>query len=124
MSSSHQRAVLVADGDAAIRSLLSAIIERMGLQPVVVRDGAAASELLGERKFAAVVIDLLLPGLGAEQIVARLGSENPGMLRRTVVITTLPARSAAEKCTGVAAVLRKPFAVDDIQQAILRCCAD
>ncbi len=124
MSSSHQRPVLVADGDAAIRSLLSAIIERMGLQPVVVRDGVAASELLVERRFAAAVIDLLLPGLPADQIVARLGTENPGMLQRTIVITTLPAQSAAEKCTGVAAVLRKPFALDDIQQAIRRCCED
>lgn len=124
MSSSTARpAVLVADGDAAIRSLLSAVVTRMDLEPVVVPDGESAAALLAERQFHAVVIDLLLPGLSGDQIVARLGEENPEMVGRTIVITTLPQPSVMAKCGGVAAVLRKPFALDEIQEAIRQCCS-
>lgn len=122
-SSVSQRAVLVADGDAAIRSLLTAIVVRMKLEPVAVQDGTAAATLLAERRFGAAVIDHLLPGLGAEQIVARLGQMDPDMVGRTIVITTMSQRSAAAKCAGVAAILRKPFALDEIQDAIRRCCS-
>jgi DNA-binding NtrC family response regulator len=125
MSSSarQQLAVLVADGDAAIRSLLSAIVVRMELEPVVVQDGPAAAALLAERRFGAAVIDHLLPGLGAEQIVARLGELDPEMVGRIIVITTMSQRAAAARCAGVAVILRKPFALNEIQDAIRHCCS-
>ncbi|HEY0158550.1 MAG TPA: response regulator [Thermoanaerobaculia bacterium] len=113
----------MADGDAAIRSLLSAVVTRMELEPVVVPDGETAAALLAERQFGAVVIDSLLPGLSGDEIVARLGEENPEMVGRTIVITTLPQPWVMRKCGGVAAVLRKPFALDEIQEAIRRCCS-
>jgi DNA-binding NtrC family response regulator len=114
--------VLVADGDDAIRSLLSAIVQRMQLVPVTACDGDAAVALLSQRKFDAVVLDLRLPGTSGEEIVARLGREQPELVRKTIVITTLPKASA--KCAGVAAILRKPFALDEITAAIQRCCAE
>lgn len=121
MSPSVQRAVLVADGDAAIRSLLAAVVQRMNLRPVMAPDGNAARELLATRDFEAAVIDLLLPDLSSQKVVDYLAQEKPELAARTIVITTAPVKDA-QNCNGVAAVLRKPFALDDLTAALRRCC--
>jgi two-component system OmpR family response regulator len=121
MSSPAQRAVLVADGDAAIRSLLAAVVQRMNLRPVMARDGSAARELIATRDFEAAVIDLLLPDLTGQQVVDYLAQEKPELAAKTVVMTTAPVKDA-RNCDGVAAVLRKPFALDDLTAALRRCC--
>ncbi len=121
MSPLAQRAVLVADGDAAIRSLLAAVVQRMDLRPVLAPDGNAARELLATSDFHAAVIDLLLPGPSGEQMVDYLAHEKPELVGRTIVMTTLPLKQV-ENCNGVAAVLRKPFALDELTAALRLCC--
>jgi DNA-binding NtrC family response regulator len=121
MSPSSQRAVLVADGDAAIRSLLAAVVQRMNLCPVLARDGNAARELLATSSFEAAVIDLLLPDPSGEQVVDYLVHAKPELVARTIVMTTMPVKQV-ENCTGVAAVLRKPFALEDLTAALRLCC--
>lgn len=121
MSPPVQRAVLVADGDAAIRSLLAAVVQRMNLRPVMARDGHTARELLATRDFEAAVIDLLLPDPSGQPVVDYLAQEKPELAARTVVMTTAPVKDV-QNCDGVAAVLRKPFALDDLTAALRRCC--
>lgn len=122
MSGSPQRAVLVADGDAAIRSLLAAVVQRMNLRPVMARDGNACRELLATRDFEAAVIDLLLPEASGAEVFEYLAQEKPELVAKTIVITTAPVQEA-RNCDGVAAVLRKPFALDDLTEALRRCFA-
>ncbi|HYK02615.1 MAG TPA: response regulator [Thermoanaerobaculia bacterium] len=122
MSPIAQRSVLVADGDAAIRSLLAAVVQRMNLRPVMARDANAARELLATSDFEAAVIDLLLPDTASgEQVVDYLAQEKPELVAKTIVMTTLPVKQV-HNCHGVAAVLRKPFALDDLTAALRRCC--
>jgi DNA-binding NtrC family response regulator len=121
MSLTPQRAVLVADGDAAIRSLLAAVVQRMNLRAVMARDGNTARELLATRAFDAAVIDLLLPDPSGEPMVDYLAHEKPELVSKTIVMTTLPIKQV-QNCTGVAAVLRKPFVLDDLTAALRRCC--
>ena len=121
MSPSVQRAVLVADGDAAIRSLLAAVVQRMNLRPVVARDGSAARELLATGNFQAAVIDLLLSDPSGEPMVDYLAHAKPELVAKTIVMTTLPLKQV-ENCDGVAAVLRKPFALDELTAALQLCC--
>lgn len=120
MPPSTQRAVLVADGDAAIRSLLAAVVQRMNLRPVMARDGNAARELLATGNFEAAVIDLLLPDSSGELMVDYLAQEKPELVAKTIVITTAPVKDVLN-CDGVAAVLRKPFTLDDLTAALRRC---
>jgi two-component system OmpR family response regulator len=116
-----QRAVLVADGDAAIRSLLAAVVQRMNLRPVMARDATAVRELLATGEFECAVIDLLLPDPAGEPMVRYLAQEKPELVPKTIVITTLPVKQV-QHCSGVAAVLRKPFALDELTDALRRCC--
>lgn len=121
MSAPPQRAVLVADGDAAICSLLAAVVQRLDLRPVVARHAEVARQLLATEEFEAAVIDLQLPGMGGEEVVSLVARVKPELVPRTIVMVAMPLTQPAD-CSGVAAVLRKPFALDELIVNLRQCC--
>ncbi|HEX8408703.1 MAG TPA: response regulator [Thermoanaerobaculia bacterium] len=119
-----QGEVLIADGDAAIRYLLTSIVRRLPRQAVAADDGPSALALLRSHTFDAVILDLILPELDGTDVLAFLERERPDMLPHVIVITTMPEkRWAGHAAMGaVGAVLSKPFALDELQNALRRCC--
>lgn len=113
--------VLVVDGDASIRSLLEVVVRMLPRRPVVAVDGRSAVALLSAHSFDAIVLDLVLPELSGIEVLTFLKTQAPELLSRTVVVTTLPESqwSAARACAGV---LRKPFAIDELQTLLRSCC--
>lgn len=113
-------AVLVVDGDASIRRLLEVVVRMLARRPVAAGDGRSAMALLGEHSFDAIVLDLILPEVSGVAILQFLAAHAPKLLRRTVVLTTLPAARCAEigETRDCAAILRKPFSLDDLQNAL------
>ncbi|HYC58985.1 MAG TPA: response regulator [Thermoanaerobaculia bacterium] len=120
MSSSKRGHVLIADSDASIRGLLSAIVQRLGCEPVVAADGRAAAELIEAKTFAAAVVDLHLPQMTGMELLHVVARTQPELIPRTVVTTT--GRTEREgQLKDVAAVLRKPFSLDDLMAELQRC---
>ena len=115
--------VLVVDGDAAIRSLLEAVVRLLPSRPVAAADGRTAIALLAARSFDALVLDLILPELSGEDVLKYVASRAPELLRRTVIVTTVPASiwSRCAEARACAAVLRKPFSLDELQTALRSC---
>jgi len=113
--------VLVVDGDASIRSLLEVVVRMLPMRPVVAADGRSAIALLSVQTFDAIVLDLVLPELSGIDVLIFLKTHAPELLPRTVVVTTLPESywSEARACAGV---LRKPFAIEELQ-TLLRSCS-
>jgi DNA-binding NtrC family response regulator len=121
MSSTFQGEVLIADADASIRALLSVIVERTSSRKsVLAGDGPGALELLRNRRFDAVIIDLFLPELGGAAVLEQVSALDGALLRKVVILTTAP-KAAVPDMPGVAAVIRKPFALDELQAALERC---
>lgn len=114
MSSSGAPRVLVADRDAAIRSLLMAVVQHMNLEPVVARDAEAAVALAAANELEAAIVDLREDGA---ETLERLVAARPSLRGRIIVITTLPP-GALEKCAATACILRKPFQLDELQQSL------
>lgn len=117
--------VLVADGDPSIRHLLEVVVRMVPRRPVPAADGRAALALLSSRRFEAVVLDLLLPDIDGKDVLERISREQPHLLPRVIVLTTAPpsAWSECPQIASVAAVLRKPFALDDLQRLLRGCCS-
>jgi CheY-like chemotaxis protein len=115
--------VLVADGDPAIRSLLSVLVKRMSRRAVAAPDCATALLLLETHDFDGAVIDLRLPSDDGTEVLPAIARVAPGMLPHVVVITTAKWRPDGD-LKAVAAVLRKPFALDDLTSALESCCRD
>jgi two-component system OmpR family response regulator len=114
--------VLIVDDDPCVRSLLVALVTRDGLPHETACDGAEAIARLRRRDYSAVVLDLMLPERNGFEVLRFLKAEGPHMLERVVVIT-----AAAESTLRyfddrrhVAAVLRKPFDIVDLLDAVRR----
>jgi|GEM_PF-3556305 len=117
--------VLIVDEDASIRGLLATLVRRLPRKPVLAGDGNHAMEFLSSsREFDAIILELMLTGLSGLDLLSYLGKSKPELLERVVVVTTTTKTqwSDSQEMTRVAAVLRKPFAVDELQSILQRCC--
>jgi CheY-like chemotaxis protein len=114
--------VLLIDDDPGIRSLLAAVLARDGVVHESAGDGAEAIERLRRRDFDAVILDLLLPERNGFEVLRFLKAERPHLLPRVVVITAASESTLRHFEDGerVAAVLRKPFDIVALSDAVRR----
>lgn len=100
------------------------MVKRLPRRPVLAADGTRAIELLSTCAFDAVILELLISGPGGD-VLAHIAKTQPALLPRVIVVTT---STKVDRTSGalasVAAVLRKPFAVDELQSVLRSCCAD
>jgi len=66
------RKVLVVDDDASWRALMVDSLEELGYQAVEAANGAEALEALARGDCSVMLLDLRMPGLSGEEVLARL----------------------------------------------------
>jgi CheY-like chemotaxis protein len=123
-SSEPSSRVLLAEDDRELRSLLSLLLSDDGYQVTAVSSGRelfdrVAEELgAGTRSFDAIVSDVRMPGMSAFDVLTQLR----GITARVpVVLITAFADQATQRRAerlGVAAVLDKPFDLDDLRETL------
>lgn len=110
--------VLIVDDDPAILEMLSDIVSREGYKAVAVESGEKAIEESEKQPFDMVLLDLLLPGISGVEVLSAL--KKMGSRAAVVILTGYaddPMADAAMKM-GPKFLLRKPFRVSEIIQAI------
>jgi CheY-like chemotaxis protein len=117
--------VLVVEDDDQTRALLVAVVLRNGMHATQAGDGRSALALLATSRYDAVLLDLLLPELSGVAILAHLIDAKPEMLPRVVVVTAAigPEWSGSAEAKRARLVIRKPFDVQELERALLLCCA-
>ena len=104
--------VLVVDDDAETRRLISVLLQRIGLQCILVKDGLTALTLLNEGLVPAVIIlDLLMPEMDGFEVLSKVRS-NPAL--NTVPVLILSAKADPETIrrglsSGADAYVTKPY---------------
>lgn len=116
--------VLIVEDDLSIQRLLTAVMVRNGLTPVVAPDGKAALALLATDDFDAIVLDLLLPEINGFDVLRHLAISKPAMLEKTIVLTAASERTYRNSphIRNTRALFRKPFDLGKLQEEILSCC--
>ena len=120
-----KRAVLVVDDDAAVGSLVAAILRRARIEVGVVADGQAALERLAAGSWQLVLTDMTMPGLSGLDLLRAAearGHRVPFLVMSAFLDPELERRLCEDP--GVAGILRKPFdiarLVDDVKAVLDR----
>ena len=114
--------VLVVDDVDATRSGLAELLRLRGYEPCEAKDGAEGIRVLRDHPDTRVVIlDLAMPGTNGfwfrEQQLT-----DPTLASVPVIVFTGSAKEEQLRLLNVAAVLRKPFSVDALFEAVERHC--
>ena len=113
--------VLIADDDAAVRRLLSAVLRPRGHTIIEAGNGEQALELAGSANPALIVSDLMMPTMDGYELVRRLRIE-PRTAQTPVIFLTAEydEGDATElaRAAGVTRVLRKPCKPSDVLEAV------
>jgi CheY-like chemotaxis protein len=109
--------ILIVDDDEPTQNLLRAVLQRCGYATEVAANGRQAIELLQASRYAAVVLDMMMPGVGGDGVLAFLATAG---LRVPVIICSAAGTAAL---TGfdpalVKAIVRKPFDIDQLMAAV------
>ncbi|HEX8252024.1 MAG TPA: response regulator [Thermoanaerobaculia bacterium] len=110
---SSYRALVVED-DGAILNLVKIVLEREQFVVEGVKSGAAAIELLEAVAYDLLIVDLMMPGIGGEELLGFLELTQPNHLRRVVVTTASPGRMSCEFLQRICRLLAKPFDIDEL----------
>lgn len=109
--------LLIVDDDPAIRDILSAVLRRDGWSAECAADGQFAIQRLGEAAFDLVVLDLVMPRSGGEEVI-RFIKEN-GIDTRVIVVSAMSAERGHELDPRVVTVtLQKPIELNDLRTVV------
>jgi CheY-like chemotaxis protein len=117
-----RRRALVIDDDAAIRVLVTRILEKNDFEVEVARDGAEGIEKLAASDYGVIVLDLMMPRLDGVAVVKYLTQYCPEKIP-SVIVTSAFGTTAFEKvCPPVHHFLEKPFDVSVLVAQAIDCC--
>jgi DNA-binding response OmpR family regulator len=112
--------VLIADADPGVRKQLSKRLLDAGVFADPVADGKLALEQLREQTYSVILLDLSLPGVGAEQILDFV-SASPAKPRPVILVVAAGAVSRTLDVDLVQIVLRKPCNLGQLAELIESC---
>ena len=106
-----ERRLLVVEDEANIVEALSYVLQRAGFVVETVSDGDVALERLKREQFAAVVLDIMIPGMNGFEILRAVRAD-PRLVDLPIVVLTARGqakdRQMAEEI-GASAFITKPF---------------
>lgn len=106
--------VLVIEDEPRIGSFVSRALQTAGFRVETARDGISGLELARSGRFALVILDLLLPGLGGLSVLGGIIESNPD--QRVLVLSALGDVESKVRCfeLGASDYLPKPFALAEL----------
>ena len=113
-----EKRVLISEDDCAIRLLLERLLTRRGFVADSVATGAEAAARALREPYDLIILDLLMPEMSGYEVVERLRCERPNLLNRVIVVTAQ--QRTFQLPLPVAAIIRKPFDLDELDRVIDR----
>ena len=117
--------VLVAEDNPTNQLVIRTILDQLGVQPVVVSDGAAAVERWSEEPFDLILMDVQMPGVdgptATSMIRAREAQEGAGRTPIYALTANAMAHQSEEYVqAGMDGLIAKPIVLDELVAALTR----
>ena len=114
--------VLIVEDDERVRSILSEMIERLGLTSIAVPDGIVALSILdSEEPIDLVLSDFQMPGLTGAQLLERMHER--GDHRPVVMLSGYGTAASDSLNVAPAAMVGKPVSLEELREVLIRVCA-
>jgi DNA-binding response OmpR family regulator len=112
--------ILVVDDDQELRETISEILVDAGFFVANASSGEEALKILSGQTFDLVLLDMIMPGLGGQEILPLLKRQAPRT--RIIMITAFATveNAVAAMRKGADDYLTKPFKVDELLTAVRR----
>lgn len=114
--------ILVVDDDDAIRALISTVLRRRGLGVDEARNGRDALDRMAERRYALIVLDLMMPRVNGYDVLSYLGQQ-PQTARPLVLVLTAGAEPKPVDTSFVVGTMQKPFDIVLLVDTVTACVA-
>jgi len=112
--------VLVADDEATVRSLATAMLKRMGFEVVLAEDGKQALEIFAQdpTRFRLVILDMTMPHMSGVQTFRELRRISPST--RVILSSGYSEKSVISQFAGkgLAGFLAKPYRYEELSKAV------
>lgn len=112
--------VLIVDDDDLVRRATSAALTKLGYNVMDVHNGALAIELVRARpgRFAAMLLDLVMPGLGGRDVLNAVQSVAPDL--PIIICTGYAAAGHIDDAMrdSISGLLQKPFSVERLASSL------
>jgi DNA-binding response OmpR family regulator len=118
--STNERRILIVDDDDAIRGLLCTILSRRGFAVDTARNGIEALARLRSCRYAAMLLDLMMPMKSGYDVLDELKATDPAS-RPIVFVLTAGAPTRDLDPDVVAGSIRKPFDVEVLLDMVTAC---
>lgn len=113
-----EAAILVIDDEEVIRVLFKETLEELGYTVMVAETGFEGLELVKQRDFDLVFLDLRMPGMVGDELIGRIKEIKPRL--PVTIITGYPDSGMMKRALAQApfGVMNKPFGESDIVAAV------
>lgn len=120
-----KKLILVADDDQHILDLLSYNLEQSGYAVVTASDGEKAMGAARRHNPSLIILDMLMPGLGGEEVCRRLKAVPATAGIPVIILSAISddADRALALKNGADAYFTKPFSVRDLLERVRSCAA-
>ncbi len=108
--------IILVDDDPDIQRLLPELLTELGYLVSVADSGSAGLRLLNERRPDLLILDFAMPEMNGAEIAKVVRARDPDL--PILFLSGYADTSSLESAAGDAAILRKPFRLDDLATAV------
>ena len=116
-----QPLILVVEDDAQTRDALRNVLISEGWDVEVAEDGEKAVGCLAQRRYEAVILDIVLPKLSGTDVMEYVASTRPEALSSIIVVTGLDVHEIRKLFPTVCETLSKPVIPSRLLGSVRRC---
>ena len=111
---------LIIEDEPVMQQLISAMVTRSGFEPLVASDAQQALRLAREAAFELATFDLMLPEISGLDLLQQFKAD-PQLKDMPIIIVSAAADQVewdTARRLGASAMLKKPFALQEMRNAI------
>ena len=120
-AAAHVHDILIVEDDPSIRYLEAVALDRRGMRVMVAEDGRQALDLLKQRNFCLVILDLIMPKVEGYMVIKYIEENKPSI--PIIVVTGLkPDELSAVDRRVVKQILFKPIELEKLIEDVRGLC--